>query len=109
MRFYFDEHTPRPVATALIARGHEVIMAVDVGMEGKDDDTKHLPYAVEQEAVMVTRDLACAGRTSKYTDHAGMICWTGAQQDIGGMVRTLLQFAQDTPVENLAGRVFWLK
>ena len=35
---YFDEHMNRAVANALVERGIQVVMAVDVGMEGKDDD-----------------------------------------------------------------------
>ncbi len=30
--FYFDEHSPRSVQRALIEKGYEVIMAVDVDM-----------------------------------------------------------------------------
>jgi hypothetical protein len=54
-------------------------------MAGKDDDTEHLPYATEEHAVLVTRDRPFAGRTQKRTDHAGLICWTGQDNDIGGM------------------------
>jgi len=89
IKFYLDEHISRSVARELEKRGVEVIRAVDVGMEGKDDDTEHLPYAMEQHAVLVTRDRPFAGRTQKYTNHAGLICWTGAFNDIGGMVRLL--------------------
>ena len=39
--FYFDEHMSRKVATALSQRNIPVILAVDVGMEGKSDE-EHL-------------------------------------------------------------------
>lgn len=54
--FYFDEHMPRPVAKALEQRGIVVTMAIDVDMKGKDDDTEHLPFATQQEAIIFTRD-----------------------------------------------------
>jgi hypothetical protein len=57
----------------------------------------------------VTRDKPFAGRTAKRTDHAGLICWTGTPDDIGGMVRALTTFAETHTSEDIAGRVFWLK
>jgi len=61
--FYFDEHIARVVAEGLIAQGYQVTMAIDVGMEGKDDDTEHLALAAEKGLVMVTFDRPFAGRT----------------------------------------------
>jgi hypothetical protein len=49
IKFYFDEHMPRPVARALVERGVEVIMAIDSEMVGKDDDSEHLPFATENK------------------------------------------------------------
>ena len=72
LRFYFDEHMPRVVQKTLVERGHEVIMAVDVDMVGKDDDTEHLRFATEKNAVLFTRDRPFAGRTQKRSDHAGL-------------------------------------
>ena len=61
IKFYFDEHMTRVVQTAVKDRGYEVMMAVDVGMVGKDDDTEHLPYAAANQAVIFTRDSLFAG------------------------------------------------
>ena len=109
LRFYFDEHMPRPVARELKRRGLEVIMAIDVDMTGKDDDAEHLPFATQNNAVLVTRDSPFAGRTVKRIDHAGLICWTGAQNDVGGMVKRLSEFAERHTPESVRGRIFWLK
>lgn len=109
MRFYFDEHMPRAVEKEMISQGHEVIMAVDVGMQGADDDTGHLMYATEHEAVLVTRDLPFVGRASKRTDHSGVIGWTGHINDIGGMIKALTKFAYENNPEDIIGQVFWLK
>jgi hypothetical protein len=109
LKFYFDEHMPRVVAQSLAKQGYVVMMAVDVGMTGKDDDTEHLPFAAAHQAVLVTRDFPFAGRTSQQTEHAGLICWTGAQQDFGGMIRALSEFAEQYTPEEVAGRVLWLK
>ena len=37
------------------------------------------------------------------------ICWTGAQDDFGGMIRVLIEFAEQHTSEDTAGDVFWLK
>ncbi len=50
--YYFDEHMDRAIAKALMQKGILVIMAVDVGMRGKDDDTEHLPYAAANDLVL---------------------------------------------------------
>ncbi|MBN1284657.1 MAG: DUF5615 family PIN-like protein [Anaerolineae bacterium] len=107
--FYFDEMMPRDVADELIRSGHKVLMAVDAGMVGKDDMTEHLEFAAERSYVLVTRDRPFAGRAMKRTDHAGLICWTGAQNDFGGLVRALSDFAARRRPEDAAGQVFWLK
>lgn len=106
--FYFDEMMPRAVAGQIIESGFQVIMAVDVDMRGKDD-VEHLRYAAEHDLVLVTHDHPFAGRTMKHSDHAGLICWTGSAQDIGGMVRTLIEFAQTHRPDDARGRVFWRK
>lgn len=109
IKFYFDEHMPRAVERGLKERGYEVIMAVDVGMIEKDDDTEHLIFATQKEAVLVTRDHPFAGRAMKHSDHAGLIYWTGKDDDFGGMVRALTDFAEHHPPEEILGQVFWLK
>ncbi len=109
IKFYFDEHMPRVVQTALMNHGYVVIMAVDVDMVGRDDDTEHLPYAAENHAVIFTRDSPFAGRTMRRTDHAGLICWTGQDDNFGGMIRALVEFAENHAAEEVVGQVFWLK
>jgi hypothetical protein len=107
--FYFDEMTPRPAATQLTRLGYEVTMAVDVGMVKKDDLKDHLPYATARGLVMVSQDRRFAGLAQRRSDHAGVICWTGATDDIGSLVRRLAEFAEKHSSEQVVGRVFWLK
>lgn len=108
--FYFDEHMPRSVKEGLEKRDHEVVMAVDVAMVKKDDDTEHLPYATERKLVMVTFDRPFAGHTMSRTDHAGLICLSEKlRDDIGGMIRLLSEFAETHELPKTQGHVFWLK
>jgi predicted nuclease of predicted toxin-antitoxin system len=107
--FYFDEHMRRSVAKGLLERGYTVVMSVDVGMEGKDDDTEHLVYATDNDLAMVTFDQAFAGRTMSRTDHVGLIYLTENMRDnIGKMIEVLAEFAELFDPEKDAGQVFWL-
>lgn len=105
--FDFDEMMSRRAARQLAHRDVVIVFANDVGMTGKDDP-EHLQYATVNGHVMVTFDRPFAGLTAKSTDHGGLICLSGGQDDIGRMVRTLTGFAQDHAPDDVKGRVFWL-
>ena len=109
IRFYFDEHMPRAVEKGLLNQGYTIIMAVDVDMMNKDDDSEHLPFATGENAVVVIRDNPLPDGQQKRTDHAGLICWTGVDDDFGGMIRALVEFGEKYTPEEVAGQVFWLK
>ncbi|MBI1280831.1 MAG: hypothetical protein GC179_22090 [Anaerolineaceae bacterium] len=101
---------PRSVAESLIKSGIEIILAVDVEMTQKDDDTEHLLYATENDLVMVTFDRPFAGRTMERSDHLGVICLSESlRNDIGGQIRVLSAFAASHSSETTNGQVFWLK
>jgi predicted nuclease of predicted toxin-antitoxin system len=107
--FYFEEHLSRAVADGLIRRGYTVIMAVDVGMEIKDDDTEHLVYARERGLVMVTFDHPFAGRVMSRSDHTGLVCLGySIRENIGRMMDVLTEFAELYDPQRDAGQVFWL-
>lgn len=106
--FYLDEMVSRKIAEQLIRHGYNAIMAVDVGMDEKDDLAEHLPYATTQGRVVVTFDRPFAGRASKQTDHAGLVCLACESDDIGAAIRALTTFAEKYTPEEAAGRVFWL-
>ena len=106
--FYFDEMMPRATAKGLEEHGIDVVMAVDVGMIAKDDDTEHLVYSTENKRVLVTRDRPFAGRTTTQTEHGGLICWTGNRNDFGGQIRALIAFHEQNDWETVKGQVFWL-
>jgi len=108
--FYFDEHMRRSVAKGLLDRGYNVVMAVDVEMEGKDDDTEHLPFATENNLVIVTFDQAFAGRTMSRFDHVGLIHLSeDIRENIGRMIEVLADFVELYDPEKDSGQVFWLK
>jgi hypothetical protein len=109
VRFYFDEHMRRAVVTALARYNCEAIMAVDVDMIAKDDDTEHLLYATKHHLVMVTFDRPFAGRTMSRNDHSGLICIAqDFRDDIGTIIRVLVEFSEQYDPDDTAGQVFWL-
>jgi predicted nuclease of predicted toxin-antitoxin system len=98
----------RAVADGLIQRGYTVVMAVDVGMVAKDDDTEHLRYATENNLVMVTFDHPFAGRTMLRTDYSGLVCLTySIRENIGRTIEVLAEFAEIYDPEKDKGQVFW--
>jgi len=107
--YYFDEMMPRKVASQLIERGYKVVMAVDVDMVEKDDLDEHLAYATEHQLVLVTFDRPFSTKAMTKVDHAGVICWTGAQNDFGGQVSRFAEFADKHTAEGSMGKVFWIK
>jgi len=107
--FYFDEMMSHKVAEPLIAQGYTVIMAVNVGMEEKDDLADHLRFATENECVLVTCDRKFAGLAMERTDYAGLICWTGILDDFGGQIRAFIRFGEQHTSDDVKGCVFWLK
>jgi predicted nuclease of predicted toxin-antitoxin system len=104
--FYLDEMVSRKVAEQLIRHGYNAVMAVDLDMQEKDDLSEHLPLASSQGRILVTFDRPFAGRASQLTDHAGLVCLTCEPDDIGSIVRALIQFAQRHTGEDTAGNVF---
>ncbi len=107
---YFDEHIARVIAKALIQKGYRVVMAVDAGMTGKDDDTEHLPYATANRLIMVTRDKPFVTRTLSQSDYLGLICMTQKlHHDIGQAINTLAEFLDLFDEERDAGQVHWLR
>lgn len=107
IRFYFDEMMSRTAANQLIKRGIPVVLANDVGMTERNDP-EHLAYATANACVMVTFDRPFAGQTAKVTEHGGLICLSGSQDDIGMMVKTLTDFSQRYTIDDIIGVVFWL-
>ena len=95
VKFYFDEMMSHTVAKQLRNKGYELVVATEVGMVEKDDP-EHLTYATEHGYVMVTFDRPFTGKMMQSEiEHAGLICLSGRQNDIGYMVRTLQAFTEN--------------
>jgi predicted nuclease of predicted toxin-antitoxin system len=107
--YYFDEHLAMAVAKQLRKKGYQVVRSVEVNMTGADDDTGHLPYATQNQLVMVTFDREFAGRITKRTDFYGLVCLSEKyRRDYGKMIEVLEEFAQLFEPEKDTGIVYWL-
>jgi hypothetical protein len=52
---YFDHNVARSTATHLRSRGHQVVTAIDIGLEAAKDD-EHFLTAAQHSWIMVTYD-----------------------------------------------------
>jgi predicted nuclease of predicted toxin-antitoxin system len=103
--FYFGEMMSRKAAEQLTQRGYTVLIATDIGMREKAD-SDHLACATAHGHVMVTFDRRFAGQATSKTDHGGLVCLSGTQDSIGGIVRALVAFAERHASEEVTGHVF---
>jgi len=74
IRFYFDQHYPKPVARALGQRGIDALTAQEAGRCGLPDPNQ-LQFATSQDRVMVTFDPDYLALQSSGVQHAG-IAWS---------------------------------
>lgn len=107
IEYYFDEMMSRKAAQQLVSRGIKVIFANDIGMTEKDDVKEHLPFAKERGLVIATFDRKFAGLMLNTVDHAGVVCLSGSKNNVGYIVRTLVEVAEQYTPETIAGAVIW--
>lgn len=70
--FLLDENVERRVAEYLRQEGHRADLVVDDLGPGVDDLPDVLPYAVEHDLLLVTKDVSDFG-SLEYGDHEGII------------------------------------
>jgi predicted nuclease of predicted toxin-antitoxin system len=107
IKYYFDEMMSGKVAKQLATYNIEVVVANDTGMTDKDDLAEHLPYATEKGLVLVTFDRKFAGLALVQGGHTGVVCLSGPQNDVGYMIHTLIEIAEQYTLETIAGVVIW--
>ena len=103
--FLLDENVDRAVGTFLRADGYPVTHVVDVISPGADDVEDILPYAVDNDLVIVTKDTDFL--TVDPTDHAG-VCFIDdhriAAYDVANAIVRILEAVPDR--DHLRGVVY---
>jgi len=89
IRFYADEHFPKPATQALRRRGIDVLTTQEARHIGSPD-AEQLAFATAEERVIVTFDSDYLALHQSGVQHAG-IAWCPEQKyNIGELVRALL-------------------
>ena len=71
IRFFLDEHIPRPILRGLQRRDIDAIRPQDIGRDGLSDEAQ-LAWAFQEERVMVTFDQDYLRIASGNIEHAGI-------------------------------------
>lgn len=74
MRFIVDAQLPPALARLLSSRGHKAEHVGDIGMQ-EAEDTPIWNYALEHEAIVVTKDEDFPHRLSQNPENAPTIVW----------------------------------
>lgn len=89
IRFFMDQHLPRPVSLGLRRRGIDVLTAQEAGRCGLSD-LEQLTFATAEDRVVVTFDSDFLALHQSGVPHAG-IAWCPEQKyGIGQLLHALL-------------------
>ncbi len=113
LKLYLDENIPPQIARELRARGHDVLSAHEVGMEGKNDD-EQLTYASGARRTLLTFDVRFAPLATRWLHkgehHSGIVIskeLKGGQT--GELIRLCLVFLDQITEEQAADVLMYLQ
>jgi hypothetical protein len=109
LRFIIDEHVDHAIATALHARGYDVLTLVQANLLAADDFQGILPRAIAEGRVLVTRDADFLALHSSGAAHAGIVYWPGKKRNVKEAIHYLLQLSRKESGESMAGQVRYIK
>ncbi|MBI3914672.1 MAG: DUF5615 family PIN-like protein, partial [Chloroflexi bacterium] len=87
IRYYFDEHIPKAVATGLRKRGVDIVRAQDAGL--RREDTDHWQFAQKERRVIVTWDADFLQKDAEGVAHSGIVHFESGES-IGKMINALV-------------------
>ena len=107
VRFLFDEHIPKQVATALRERAIDIFTIQDARRIGKPD-ADQLEFSTQERRVLVTFDhdylrIAAAG-----VSHTGIVYCTRKSRGISELVKGLVLLNEVLTQEEMVGKVEFL-
>ena len=89
IRYFADQHLPRPVVDGLRRRGIDVLTAQEAGRCGVPDPDQ-LAFATAQGRVLVTFDPDFLALHQAGTPHAGIAWCPATKYSIGELIQTLV-------------------
>jgi predicted nuclease of predicted toxin-antitoxin system len=109
VRFLIDEHIDHSIATALKLRGFNTLTFTDANLYGADDAKEILPFALQENRVLVTRDSDFLVLDANGGPHAGIVHWHGKKRNVKEAISYLLQLARKETAESMSGQILFIK
>lgn len=101
--FYFDEHVPLAVSTALRLRGVDVLTVQDAGLTGASDEV-HLALALLERRVIFTQDDDFLKFAANGNPHAGIV-FAAQRTKVGQIIRGLMLIHQVMTADSMVAQV----
>lgn len=108
IRFYLDENVPIAIAVQLKRRGIEALTVRDLDLLG-DTDENHLQRATAMECVLCTHDADYIDLATSGYEHTGIIFGQQHKHGIGDWVKFLELVYEVYTLEEMAGRIEYVK
>jgi len=102
--YFIDENMPPSVARQLKASGIDVSSVHELEIFGEGDPNL-LELATEEKRVICTRDADYVRMARAGAQHAGIVFFEKGQRDIGYMVRSLRELADDKDASEMRNLV----
>lgn len=106
-RFYFDENVDPEISRQLRYHGFDAISIRDLHLQG-DSDRNQLQRATELGRILCTYDTDFFYLNAEGIPHGGVIFTQQRGAAIGGWVRAITEFVDETNLDNIPGQVFFV-
>jgi Domain of unknown function (DUF5615) len=107
LRYFFDQHYPRPVAQGLRRRGIDVLTAQEARRCGSPD-ADQLAFATAQDRVMVTFDPDYLALHGSGVAHAGIAWCPATKYLLGELIQMLVLLHRVLDRDQMRNRVEYL-
>ena len=107
LRYFADQHLPRPVVDGLRRRGVEILTAQEAG-RCTLPDSDQLAFAATEGRVLVTFDPDFLALHQAGTSHAGIAWCPATKYGIGQLIQMLLLLRSVVSSEEMVNHVEYL-
>ncbi len=107
IRFFLDEHIPRPILRGLQRREIDAVRPQDIGRDGLPDEAQ-LAWAFDEGRVMVTFDQDYLKIASGNVEHAGIAFCYPDKYGIGELIGLLIMLYELVDSEEMRNQIEYL-